>query len=421
MRDDSRPLSGVRIFDLTRYLAGAGGPRILGNLGAEVIRVEWPQHPAVDLTRFLGPFQDEEPGMNRSGFFAQINVDKLSISLNMSSPQGREIARRLIGVSDIVMENFSPDVMSHWDLDYESLKRIKPDIIYISQSGFGQTGPNREFRTYGPIAQAYSGMQLMTGLPDQEPAGWGFSILDHMGAYYGAMAAMMALHYRAKTGEGICIDLAQAQLGCTVTGPCLLDYTVNGRPYGRPGLPPGNRSFHPRAVPHTTYRALGDDEWVVIGAFNDTQWRSLVQGMGDPAWAQEERFSTLLGRIDNEEELDRRIGEWTAQRERYEVMHTLQAAGVPAAVVQTARDKLEADPQLRHRKLYTRLDHLILGERWYEGVPAKLSRTPGQLRRPSPMLGEHDEYVYHEILGLSRQEIEQLRKDGVLTSEVATT
>jgi crotonobetainyl-CoA:carnitine CoA-transferase CaiB-like acyl-CoA transferase len=406
------PLAGVRVVDMTRFLAGAGATRILGNLGAEVIKVEWPHFPALDLMRVLPPFANGEPGLNRSGFFNQINVDKLSISLNMKTDRGRSIAERLIGVSDVLVENFTPGVMERWGLGWKRLQEIKPSIVYVAISGFGQSGPYSSYRTYGPIAQAYSGMQAMVGLPGLEPTGWGFSILDHMAAYHGAITVMMGLHNRARTGKGLFVDLSQAPLGCTLLGPALLDSTVNGRRYEVPG----NRSTQPGVAPHNAYRCRGGDEWVVIEVRTNEEWQALCSAMGNPEWARSPNFTDSAGREANELLLDGLIERWTSTHDRFDVMELLQASGVPAGVVQDARDKLQRDPQLAHYGLYAPLEHPEVGRRTYEGIPLRFARTPARVRQRPPLLGEHTRHVFRDLLGLSDAEFEELSVGGVTTN-----
>jgi crotonobetainyl-CoA:carnitine CoA-transferase CaiB-like acyl-CoA transferase len=417
-------LAGIRVVDLTRFLAGAGGTRILADFGAEVIRVEWRMYPALDFVRFMPPYApnaegEEEAGINRSGFFNNINADKLGVTLNIAEPAGKEILRRLIKTADVVAESYSAGVMKRWGFGYEDLKQLRPDIIYVAQSGFGHSGPYQNYRTYGPTAQAFAGLTLMSGLPGEAPAGWGYSYMDHIAGWFGAIAALQALHHRRRTGEGQFIDLAQAQAGCTITGPFTLDYTVNGRPYRRPGNPPGNRADHPLTAPHNTYRCAGkdpldQDEWVAIACFSDAEWEGLVTAMDAPEWAREERFQTLLGRLQHQDALDAHIAEWTATQEKHAVAERLQAAGVPAGAVQSAQDRLENDPQLAARGLYVELEHAEQGRRLFENVPVHLSATPGRLRRPAPLIGEHNDYVFRELLGMSDAEVDQLSAADVI-------
>ncbi|MES4793205.1 MAG: hypothetical protein C4321_09735, partial [Chloroflexota bacterium] len=278
------PLAGIRVCDLTWVIAGPTATRVLADFGAEVIRVEHAQ--AVDPIRLGRPIAGDKPTLNNSGFFNYFNRNKRSVLLNVRHPLGMEVLHRLIRVSDVVIENFSSGVLESWGLDYEAQRAINPGVIYCSISGFGHTGRDRHFTTWGPTAQALSGLTLMSGLPGKPPSGWGYSYLDHTAGYYAAIAVMMALHHRNVTGEGQAIDIAQVETGMVLTGPAVLDFEVNGRSWLREGMPPGNRSWEPRIAPHNTYRCAGDDRWVAIAAWTDEEAERLRNITGDDpaAW-----------------------------------------------------------------------------------------------------------------------------------------
>jgi crotonobetainyl-CoA:carnitine CoA-transferase CaiB-like acyl-CoA transferase len=405
------PLSGIRVCDLTWVIAGPTATRILADFGAEVIRVEHGQ--AADPIRFGRPIAGERPTLNNSGFFNYFNRNKKSVLLNVRHPMGMEVLQRLIRVSDVVIENFSSGVLESWGLDYAAQRAINAGIIYCSISGFGHTGRDRHYTTWGPTAQALSGLTLMSGLSGKPPAGWGYSYLDHTAGYYAAIAIMMALHHRNMTGEGQAIDIAQVETGMVLAGPAVLDFTVNGRSWLREGMPPGNRAWEPSMAPHNTYRCAGEDRWVAIAVRNDAEWEALRRAMGEPAWAADARFATAAGRLAHQDELDRGIGAWTQERDAYQVMATLQAAGVPAGVCQTAGDRVERDPQLRARGWWTTMPHPELGEAGIDGVAPRLSKTPGMNRTASPLMGEHTYEVMTSTLGMSTEEYEELAALGV--------
>ena len=406
------PLTGIRVLDFSWIVAGPQATRILGDFGAEVIRVEY--EGRIDSIRMGNPAPGTAPGsVNASGTFNNLNRSKLSMTLNVVHPLGLEVAKRLIAVSDVVIENYRVHVLESWGLTYEEMCKIKPDIIYVSLSGFGHTGRNKEYSTWGPTAQALSGLTYMSGLPGVPSAGWGYSYMDHTAGYYGAAAIMMALHHRQRTGEGQYIDISQVECGMVLAGPEVLDYTVNGRPYRRPGNPPGNRSNHPATAPHNTYRCAGEDRWIAISVFTEEQWAALCRAMGDPHWCREERFASALARVEHQEELDRLIEDWTMQQNPRELTHRLQSFGIPAGMVQNARDKVDDDPQLAARAFYPELDHAELGRKKFEGLPIHLSRSPGAPYQAAPLLGEHTDYVLREILRLSDQEIAELAENAV--------
>lgn len=409
-------LKGIRVCDFTWIVAGPQCTRLLANLGAEVIRIEPPHAP--ELIRMIPLNPETKFGPNVSGFFNNLNPDKLSVTLNTRHPKGFDLLLRLIQKCDIVAENFNSRVLENWGLSYDELVKIKPDIIYLSLSGYGHSGRLRDYQTWGPSAQAISGLTHLSGLPDQPPAGWGYSYVDHFAGYMAAVALLSALHYRHLTGRGQWLDLSQAECSLALTGPTLLDYTVNGRPSRRPGFPPGNHSGHPRVAPHNAYRCQGQDRsgqdlWIAISVLAEEQWQGLCRVAVDLPWTRDPRFATNLGRVDNEDELDGMIQAWTQTQERYSLMYRLQEAGVPAGAVQSAEDRVEVDPQLAERELYQELDHAELGRFKTETPPFKLSRTPARLHHSSPLFGEHNRHVFGEILGLSEEEIQQCYEEGV--------
>ena len=406
------PLAGIRVCDLTWIIAGPTCTRVLADFGAEVIRVEHAQ--AADSIRLGRPIVGDRPTLNNSGFFNYFNRNKKSMLLNVRHPMGMDVLRKLIAVSDVVVENFSSGVMTSWELDYPQLREVKPDIIYCSISGFGHSGRDKAFTTWGPTAQALSGLTYTSGLPDQPPAGWGFSYMDHTAGYQAAIAVMMALHHRNKTGEGQHIDMSQVEGGIVLNGPAILDYSVNGRKWRREGMPPGNRAWEPRVAPHNTFPCAGEDRWVAIACMNDAEWQALVRALDEPHWAEDPKWATNAGRLANQDELDERIGEWTSETVDYEVMALLQAAGVRAGVCQRASDRFENDPQLKARAWWQRLPHAELGESDFDGVLPKLSETPGLLRVAGPLIGEHTHDVLRDILGFSEDEIGEHEALGVL-------
>ena len=412
MTASAPPLSGVRVVDLTWIVAGPTCTRMLADFGAEVIRVENQQ--TLDSIRFGRPHPKGFEPPDSSGMFNWLNRGKRSITLNARHPRGLELLKRLLAVSDVLVENYSSRVLESWGLGYEQQREAKEDIIYVSLSGFGHSGPRRDYGTWGPTAQALSGLTAMSGFAGGEPAGWGFSYLDHLAGFTAATAIAAALRHRGETGRGQWIDLSQVETGMAVTGPASLDFTANGRRYRETGNPPGNRSVWPKAAPHNTYRTAGDDKWIMITCLSHEQWSALCAALGDPEWLDDERFATLPARLRNQGALDAMIGERTAGREGRELMERLQAAGVPAGVVQNGVDLVANDAQLAAREWTVAREHPVLGEHITDGLPVHFSRTPGTRERPGPLLGEANEYVYGELLGCSPEEIAELMIDGAL-------
>jgi crotonobetainyl-CoA:carnitine CoA-transferase CaiB-like acyl-CoA transferase len=420
------PLHGLRILDFTWFLASAGGTRFLSALGAESIKVELKSHPDTRMAAMApvggraareqatAPLRGvTDPDMG--GQFNNKNPGKRGISLNVRHPKGLEIAKRLVAMSDIVAEGFSPGVLDSWGLGYETLRSIKPDIIYVQQSGMGAQGTYGRFRTVGPIANAFAGLSEMSGLPEPAmPAGWGYSYLDWMGAYSFALAMLSALFHRARTGEGQWIDASQSEVGLFISGTTVLDWSANGRIWTRYG----NRSPYKPAAPHGVYPCLGEDRWLTIACFTEAEWRALIEVAGHPEWATDARFSTLTSRLAHQDVLDALVGGWTQSLEGYQTMYRLQQAGVPAGVCQTAEDRCDHDPQLAALKWLTEVTGTKIGRWPVAEVAVKMSESPayigGRLDRAAPCYGEDNPYVYGELLGMSPDEITALAEEGVI-------
>jgi crotonobetainyl-CoA:carnitine CoA-transferase CaiB-like acyl-CoA transferase len=420
------PLQGIRILDFSWFLASAGGTRILAALGAESIKVEWKENPDTRLAA-MAPVGGREarrratqplPGVtdpDMGGQFNNKNSGKRGLSLNIRHPKGLEIARRLVRICDIVAEGFSPGVLERLGLGYEVQKSIRPDIIYVQQSGMGTYGEYGRFRTVGPVAASFAGSTDMSGLPEPGmPAGWGYSYLDWIGAYGFALAALGALHHRERTGEGQWIDSSQCESGIFLTGTAVLDWSANGRAWRRYG----NRSPDKPAAPHGIYRCQGDDRWIAIACFDESAWTGLLRVSGLTALAEDPRYATLARRLRHQDALDQAVAAWTATCDAFECMHRLQAAGVPAGVCQTAEDRCDRDPQLAALEWLTEVRGTKIGEWPVIEFPAKLTRTPahsaGPIGRGAPCYGEDNRYVLGEMLGYSSGEIDDLQAEGVI-------
>jgi crotonobetainyl-CoA:carnitine CoA-transferase CaiB-like acyl-CoA transferase len=419
-------LKDVRILDFTWFLASAGGTRFLAALGAESIKVELKSHPDTRLAA-MAPVGGREararataplPGVSdpdMGGQFNNKNPGKRGISLNVRHPKGLEIAKRLVAMSNIVAEGFSPGVMDRWGLGYDALKVIKPDIIYAQQSGMGSRGVYGRLRTVGPIAASFAGLSEMSGLPEPAmPAGWGYSYLDWIGAYSFALAMLSALYHRARTGEGQWIDASQCECGLFINGTAILDWSANRRAWSRYG----NRSPYKPAAPHGAYPCAGDDRWLAIACFTEQEWRALATVAGRADWVQDPRFADLATRLAHQDALDAVVGEWTRTQDPYETMTSLQAAGVPAGVCQTAEDRCDRDPQLAALEWLTEVTGTKIGPWPVAEVPVKMSDSPpyigGPIDRGAPCYGEDNEYVYGELLGMSSGAIAALAEEGVI-------
>lgn len=420
------PLQGVRILDFSWFLASAGGTRMATALGAECLKVEWKANADSRLgamapvggrdarRRATGPLPGiDDPAMG--GHFNHKNAGKRGVSLNVRDPRGLDIARRLVAISDVVAEGFSPGVMDRWGLGYQALKAIRPDVLYVQQSGMGTQGLYGRMRTVGPIAAAFTGLSEMSGLPHPAPpAGWGYSYLDWMGAYGFAQAILAGLHHRNMTGEGQWIDASQCEAGLMLTGVGLLDWAVNGRAFQRTG----NRPTWQAAVPHGVYRCRGEDRWIAISCLGESDWQALVAASGQAHWAGDARFASLALRVANHAALDAEIERWTATHEPYSLMATLQAAGIAAGVCQTAEDRCEHDPQLAQQQWLTEVTAPKIGTWPVAELPFRLSATPphigGLPDRGAPLYGEDNAYVLGELLGIGTSDIARLAADGVI-------
>jgi len=401
---------------------GALATRTLADFGAEVIKIE--DRNRLDLPRRLPIYKDEparaygnedpNPDPNKGGLFNNFNRNKLGVTINMRTAKGRELAERLIAVSNVVTENFAPGVMERWGLTEARVREIRPDVIYARMSGFGHSGPHEHYRSYGPVVQAVSGLSYVSGLPGREPSGWGLSYMDNQAAYYNSAALLMAIFARNLSGGGTDIDVSAVEAGIELLGPVLLDVAVNGRTTRDGSFPTGNRLEHPQAAPHGVYPCVGDDRWVAIAVFDDEEWRALVEALGAPAWTADPAFATQAERFAHQDELDRHLSEWTRTRDRHAVMHQLQAAGVRAGAVQDARDLEETDPQIAEHGTFFELDHPVIGVAKFEGMPFRIRGLTADNWRSAPLLGEDNGYVFKQIIGLDHDEMAELAAEGVI-------
>ncbi len=386
-------LHNIRILDFTWVLAGPFATRILADFGAEVIKIQ--------------PLMPEAEDRFGRGYYNTWNRNKLGITLNLNKPEGVVLAKKLVGISDAVVENFTPRVMANWGLDYENLKKIKPDIIMLSMSTMGNTGPWRDYVGFGPTVQAFSGITYLTSYRGKPPIGLGYSYADHVAGLMAALALLGALEYRRRTGKGQYIDVSQVEAMSSLLGDAFWSYAISGKP----PEPVGNRSSE--VAPYGVYRCRGNDRWCAIAVFGDEEWMRFKRALGNPPWTEDGKFSTLPDREKNADELDKLVEGWTRGHTAEEVMALLQGQGVAAGVVQDASD-LANDPQLRSRGFFVELDHPELGRTISDATPIKLSETPAKYSRAAPMQGQDNDYVYGELLGMSEDEITKLRQYGII-------
>jgi crotonobetainyl-CoA:carnitine CoA-transferase CaiB-like acyl-CoA transferase len=380
--------------------------KFFADYGATVVRVETSLRPCV--TRTSAPYKDNVPGINRSGYFNHFSANMMSLSLNMNTSQGLSVAKELVSWADVVMENFTPGVMDKWGLGYEALTKIKPDIIMVRQNGFGIEGPYKNLAAFGMILAAIAGIPNYIGWPDRGPLPIGVgAYTDSISPRFASAALIAALDYRDRTGKGQLIDLAQFETALYFLLPGLLDAAANEREPAR------NGNAVPYAAPHNVYPCKGKERWCTIAVTSDVHWAGLCDAIGRPELATDQRFDSLPHRKENENALDAMIEAWTINRAPEEVMTVLQAAGVPAGIVENAADILE-DPQLRARGLFWPMEHSEMGMFTHLGSSMVLSTTPAQASTPSPCMGEHNEYVLTKILGKTDEEFVELLAAGAI-------
>jgi benzylsuccinate CoA-transferase BbsF subunit len=377
----------------------------LAHLGAEVIRIESATRPCP--SRHIPPWAENERGENRAGYFNQYNQGKRSITLNLKKPEGIAIAKKLVAKSDIVIENFAAGVMDKMGLGYDVLRTVKPDIIMVSLSGYGASGPEKSYVSYGPPQVALSGMSSLTGYSGGPPMQAGFSYGDPNGGVHGTFAVMCALLHRTRTGEGQYIDLSQREACAMLLPEALMDYAMNGT------QPPRMGNRDPHMAPHGVFRCRGEDRWVSIAVRNDGEWKKMGAALGKPELATDPRFVNLAARKENEDALEQILTAWTQEHSADEVTGILQGIGVPSYPSLDGKDIL-ANPQVTARGFFIELEHPEVGKRRHLGIPWKMSRTPCEVRRPAPCLGQDTDSVLSDVLALSREEIASLRAQEVL-------
>jgi benzylsuccinate CoA-transferase BbsF subunit len=406
------PLAGVRVTDFTWLGAGPYTTRTLADHGAEVIRIESGRR--MDRLRILPPFRDGERkgSVNRSGYFADRNSNKLAVTINVKDPVGVDLVLQLIAGSDIVTSNFTPGTLEGLGLGYQQAREVKPDIIFLEMGMQGAYGPDASLVGYGQTVSALTGLYHLSGLPGEVPVGTGTNYPDHVPApAHSAFAVLTALWHRRRTGEGQYIDLSQAETMVSLLGPAVLDYTANGNN----ALPQGNRADY--AAPQGVYPCAGDDRWIAISVVTDDHWTALTGELGAPDLAAS--HPDAASRRAGHDALDGKLGALTAGREPFELMRRLQERGVPAAVVHTFGDLVEGDPQLRHRGHFAVLDHPEMGPSIYNAPPYRLRGVADGdvgaiMRQPAPLLGQHTREVCSRILGLDDARIDELTEQGVL-------
>ncbi|MFN0096182.1 MAG: CaiB/BaiF CoA transferase family protein [Dehalococcoidia bacterium] len=425
MNDEpKKPFAGLRVADFAWVGVGPTVSKYLADHGAEVIRIESNTYP--EALRRAGPFVDNVPGVDRSGYYANFNSSKLGVSVNLKHPRGTELARRLVAQCDVVTESFTPGTMAKLGLSYETLSAGRDDLVMISMPLYGQTGPWAPWMGFGHVLQGAAGFNHLTGWPDDAPFGLGGAYTDFLVPHFAAIGLIAALDYRRRTGIGQYIDFGQLEAAVHGLWTAPLEWTVNASDTVRMG----NRD--PYAAPHGAYKCR-DGRWVVVACETEKHWEALKAALGRPEWCDMDRMRRVWQRLDEQKEIDRHLqfwfedstddpknpapeysgpdGQMLRRFSTEEVVAHLQRFGVPCGWVKSP-EEMHADPQIAHRGHYWKLQHPVMGLRTYDGPAFRLSRTPGELTKAAPCLGEDNEYVYREIIGLTEDEFVELLADG---------
>ncbi len=415
---DRLPLEGIRVLDSTYVFALPYAGAQLADLGAEVIKIEGPGRPDIQPRSggLAGVFPEHDPGedwWNRASTYNLLNRGKRSLTLDMTDPRARDLFRQLVGVSDIVMENFTPRVMRGWELDYPNLRKIKPDIILVSNTGYGHgDGPYSSYPAQATTQEATHGHCWVTGYAGDIPSKAGRSFVDFLSTWSAVFAIGAALRYRNRTGKGQWVDIGMYQAGVMFLSEYILDASVNGRDGGRIG----NR--HPHRAPQGCYPARGDDQWITLSVGSDTEWQSLCRLMEREELAQDARFTDVLSRQKNHDELDQLLGDWTRHHDKYDLMHRLQGEGIASGPVLNGKE-VHFDPHYRSRNFLERVtypEERQMGTRFLMGRPYKFSNNPLKIQGPAPTFGEHNQPVLKDLLALDEDTYQELVQDAVIAT-----
>ncbi|MFQ5697675.1 MAG: CaiB/BaiF CoA transferase family protein [Myxococcota bacterium] len=410
--EQSGALAGVRLVEFSSAMAGPWIGRFMAWCGAEVIRVESRGYP--DVVRLYVSPRAPEQGTQPQGspWFTDWNAGKRFVALDLRNPQGVELAKRLVARADVVVENQAAGVLDRLGLGYTDLRRIKPDLVHLSSSGYGDTGPDRSYVSWGPNIETLSGLSGISGFADSPCTNTQFAYPDTASALHGLFAVMCALDHRERTGQGQHISLSQLESTVSLIGPLVAAARVEGREPAKLG----NRS--PDSAPSGCYPCRGDDRWVAISVEDEAGWRSLCRALARPDWLEDPALGSSSGRTEHADLIDAGIAAWTRERDAYEVMHALQAAGVAAGVVQNVEDLALRDRQLEARGFFETIPHSLRGEVRATGIPLGLTGTPGRSGLAGAALGQDNAYVFGELLGMSDDEIGRAIRAGAIETQV---
>ena len=404
MNPASLPLQGIRVADFGQVIAAPVTAQMLGWLGAEVILVETESR---FTTRVWPPFADGEFGINRSGGFNLVNNNKLSCSLDLRHPDALDVAKGIIGVSDVLVENYATGVMENLGLGYSEVKKLRPDIVYMSLAAFGRSGSFKGLTGFHSVINLFSGLADVTGYPGSHPRIMGGLIPDAFSGCYGVLAVLEALYHRSRTGEGQFVEVSMTEALTGMIPEAVMEHSLTGEEQEKAGNRDG------RKAPHNVFRCLGDEKWVAISVATDEQFRALSHSCGHPGWADEPRFATIRDRLENQDALEAHLQQWTAGQEVEDVVAALQAAGIPSAPVFDSAEVL-ADPHLVERGFVADVEHPVAGTRPVLSLPWAADGRRVDDLRPAPTFGQHNQWVLRELLHVPEEEYERLVSSGAI-------
>lgn len=407
MAEKRAPLKGLKYLDLGWIVVEPLAAKYLADWGATVVRLE--THARPDILRVMMPFKDGISGIDRGSWWNQSNSSKLGISLNLNKPKAKEIIWKLIMWADAMGQGYAPGMVKRWGFDYETVSKVRPDIVYLSTSQMGQTGPKAAIAGWGWMSTAVAGIPEITGWPDRGPSPPQGAYSDFYSPRFESTTVLAALEYKRRTGKGQHVEQSQMETSTLFMAPAVMDYRINGRVMNRNG----NRLSY--AAPHGAYRCQGNDRWCAIGVFTEEEWKGFCLVIGEPGWTKDPKFATLAGRKENEDELERLVEEWTILHTAEQVEEMMQRVGVAANVVENCQDLFE-DPQLKHRNYWRYFKHSVIGLHAYQTYGFLMSKSPDGMFT-APALGEHNEYVFKEILHLSDDDIAEALIEGAITTE----
>lgn len=404
-----RPFQDIKVVDLSWVVAGPTIGRVLADYGATVVRVETKNKP--DTARLTGPFHDSTPGVENSLLYGNVNAGKLGVTLDMSNPFAKEVLLDLVKWADVLIESFSPGVMTKWGMDYENLVEMNPNLIMLSTSLMGESGPHSKFAGFGNIGSALSGYMNIAGWPDKPPKGPFGPYTDFIGPRFSLIALLSALDFQRRTNQGCHIDVSQMESSIQFIAQGVLDYFVNGRVVERIG----NHDF--QMAPHGVYECLpeenGEKAFIAIAIRNDEEWKRLASIMEGDSLADDERFLKAEDRMNVQDLLDNKLKNWVKDKRAKELETVLQHNGIAAHKVDMSADSIE-DPQFNYQNHFLHIDHPIHDETIVEGSRYSLSNEPAIVSRPAPLFGQDNHYVLSSFLNYSVEKIEELQKSGAL-------